>query len=185
MEQVDSATGLRHWDDGVDDADLTRMYDVRSIANLVLEIAASRRIDVTNMAINKIVYFVHSDYLVESGKSLVGAKIEAWQHGPVFRELYQEFKRWGDAPIKGRATKVDAYSGEVVEAKLDSSTTNLPYLKHLIERYIGFSAAQLRAISHIEGGPWHKVWGHEGRSNPGMRISDDLISAYHFPGVTQ
>ena len=82
------------------------MFDVRAVANLVLDVAQSRDIDVTNMALNKIVFFVHSDYLVENGRPLVGAKIEAWKHGPVFREIYHEFKDWDDLPIRGRAKRV-------------------------------------------------------------------------------
>ena len=161
------------------------MLDVRALANLTLERARVRRIDLTNMAINKIVYFVHSDYLVEQGKPLVGAKIEAWLHGPVFRELYQEFKRWGDAPILGKATKVDPFSGEVVEAIEIFTAEERQYIERLIDRYIGFTAARLRAISHTEGGPWYQVWAHDGRLNPGMKISNGLILAYHSPGVKQ
>lgn len=161
------------------------MLDVRALANFVLDIARDRRIDLSNMAINKIVYFVHSDYLIERQRPLVSAKIEAWQHGPVFRELYQEFKRWGDTPIRGRATRVDANTGEVIEAVAELTSEDRDFLNRLVGRYIGFTAAQLRAISHIEGGPWHNVWDHEGRSNPGMRISDELILEYHTPGVTQ
>lgn len=159
--------------------------DVRALANLVLDKADLRKIDITNMAVNKVVYFVYSDHLVETSKPLVVAKIEAWLHGPVFRELYHEFKRWGDAPIRGRATKVDATTGEIVVAAAPFTKEEQLYLEKLIDRYICFSAAQLRAISHTEGGPWHKVWEHEGRSNPGMRISDELIMTYHSPGVTQ
>ena len=151
------------------------MIDVRVIANQVLARAELREIDITNMAINKIVYFVHCDYMLERGESLVSAKIEAWQHGPVFRELYQEFKRWGDGPIKGRATRVSPLSGEVEEATAQFGTDELARLNELIDRYIGFSAAHLRALSHVVGGPWDQVWQHSGKANPGMRISDELI----------
>jgi uncharacterized phage-associated protein len=161
------------------------MIDVRALANMVLVAAQEGGIQVTNMAINKIAYFVHCDFLIERGEVLVGAKIEAWQHGPVFRELYQEFKRWGDLPIKERATKVDAHTGEIVEAMEVLSVEEYQYLQSLIGRYINFSAAQLRNISHVEGSPWYQVWGHEGRSNPGMKISNELILAYHSPGVWQ
>jgi len=90
--------------------------DVRAIANLVLERADALHIDVSNMALNKIVYFVHCDHLVERHAPLVSAKIEAWKHGPVFREIYHEFKSWDDSPIKGRATRVDPNTGEVARA---------------------------------------------------------------------
>src|ERR1700740_562067 len=94
------------------------MLDVRAVANIVLDHADKHGICVTNVAWNKIVYFVHCDYLKENNQPLVSAKIEAWQHGPVFREIYHEFKRWGESSIFSRASKVDPHSGEVVEARV-------------------------------------------------------------------
>jgi uncharacterized phage-associated protein len=160
------------------------MFDVRAVGNLVLDVARSRGIDVTNMALNKIVFFVHSDYLVEKNRPLVRAKIEAWKHGPVFRELYHEFKNWDDLPIRGRAKRVNPETGDVEEAKADFGTEE-QYIRDLIDRYVHFSAAYLRALSHRPGGPWHVVWGHDGEINPGMSISNDLILAHHSGEVRQ
>lgn len=150
------------------------MFDVRAVANLVLDVANERRVAVTNMALNKIVFFLHSDYLVEGGCPLVGAKIEAWKHGPVFREIYHEFKTWDDEPIRGKATRVNPHSGEVEEATADFAEVE-PHIRELIDRYVHFSAAYLRALSHRPGGPWHVVWGHDGEANPGMQITDQII----------
>jgi uncharacterized phage-associated protein len=150
------------------------MFDVRAVANLVLDVAQRRGVDVTNMALNKVVFFVHSDYLVEGGRPLVGAKIEAWKHGPVFREIYHEFKGWDDEPIRGRAKRVNPHSGEVEEATADFGSEE-QRIRDLIDRYVHFSAAYLRALSHRAGGPWQVVWGHDGEANPGMQITDQII----------
>ena len=131
------------------------------------------------MALNKIVYFVHCDYLIEEGAPLVGAKIEAWKHGPVFREIYQQFKRFGDRPITELACRVDAITGELVEAKVDAPSELLDRLTRSIDRYVGFSAAYLRALSHVTEGPWALVWGHDGEANPGMQITNDLILEHY------
>jgi uncharacterized phage-associated protein len=164
---------------------LEEMLDVRALANVVLDQADERGLPITNMALNKIVYFVHCDYLAENGHPLVSAKIEAWQHGPVFREVYHEFKECKDSPISARAKKVDPHTGEVGVATAHFGSNEKVYINDLIDRYIGFSAAQLRAISHLEGGPWHKVWGHDGRSNPGMKITNETILKYYSSGARQ
>ena len=161
------------------------MFDVRAIANFVLDEADAQGVEVTNMALNKIVYFVHCDFLLERKLPLVGAKIEAWQHGPVFREVYHEFKRWNDAPILGRANRVDPSSGEVAKASLELSLDDSNFLRALVGRYVVFTASQLRAISHRDGGPWSKVWGHDGKANVGMKIGNDLILEYYTPEVLQ
>jgi uncharacterized phage-associated protein len=161
------------------------MIDVRALANVILDRAEEKGCEITNMALNKVIYFVHCDYLLENREGLVGAKIEAWQHGPVFREVYHEFKKWSDSPIRSRATKVDPTSGEVVTAHAHFGVSEGVYINTLIDRYIHFSAAQLRAISHREGGPWYKVWGHDGKVNPGMKITNDHILEHYSPGARQ
>ena len=161
------------------------VIDVRALANAILDEADALAVTMTNMALNKIAYFVHCDYLLERSQPLVGAKIEAWQHGPVFREVYHEFKRWGDEPINSRATKIDPVTGEPQLAGILVTSEEREYIGQLIQRYIRFSAAYLRAISHVDGGPWHRVWGHDGRANPGMKISNDLITEHYSRGVRQ
>jgi uncharacterized phage-associated protein len=161
------------------------MFDVRSVANFVLDEADKCGVEVTNMALNKLVYFMHCDFLLERKSPLVGAKIEAWKHGPVFREVYHEFKRWGDEPIRGRANRVDPHSGEVIRAKLELDGSDADFLGDLVKRYIVFTASQLRAFSHREGGPWAKVWGHDGNANVGMKIGNELIVEFYEPEVRQ
>lgn len=53
------------------------MHDVRAVANAVLQLAWSQGHEVTNLALNKIVYFLHAGHLHKFGKPLVSAKIEA------------------------------------------------------------------------------------------------------------
>lgn len=161
------------------------MLDVRAIANTVLEQAAKRGVGVTNMALNKIVYFVHCDFLIETGEPLVSAKIEAWQHGPVFRELYHEFKNWSERPIEARATRVSPLTGEVEVATVVFGLDEKKKIEQIIDRYIKFSAAHLRALSHDDDGPWDLVWRHSGRANPGMEISNDLIRTAYKAKVRQ
>lgn len=161
------------------------LHDVRGIANFVLDQADELGIDVTNMALNKIVYFMHCDFLVEKRTPLVGAKIEAWQHGPVFRELYHEFKQWHDSPIRSRANKVDPYSGDVIKAQLNIEERERLLFIAILRRYVAFSASQLRALSHRAGGPWAKVWGHDGNANVGMKIDNELILELYKPEVLQ
>lgn len=161
------------------------MIDVRAIANKVLDRADEHGVGVTNMALNKIVYFVHCDSMLETSEPLVSAKIEAWQHGPVFREIYHEFKSWGDRPICARAKKISPLTGDVEVASVTFGTDEAKRIQTLIDRYLKFSAAQLRALSHVEGGPWYSIWQHSGRANPGMEISNETIRDKYKPRVFQ
>lgn len=153
-------------------------YDVREIANFVLDFAERRGRPLTNIDINKIVYFLHGWFLAKHNSPLVSAKIEAWDYGPVFRELYSEFKNHGNEPISSRAKRRSP-----ITAKLEICTPSLDerdasFIEPLIENYIRLSTFKLVELSHTSGGPWDQVYNHEGDSNPGMRISDELIRAY-------
>ena len=151
------------------------MYDVRSIANWVLDQADGVGTQLSNMALNKIVYFIIEKALVERGELLTAAKIEAWEHGPVIREIYHSFKTHGDGPITSRAKCFDSATRSMVVAGEAFEDCDTELFEEALEAYIHLTAAQLRALSHQPGSPWHRVWWHDGHINPGMEISIDTI----------
>jgi len=154
-------------------------FDVRAVANFVLDLAETVSQPVTNMHINKIVYFLHVDYLVAFDAPLVTAKIEAWTHGPVFRELYREFKDAGESKITRRATVLDPLTGQRKKAEWNFSQEEEEFLTELVKKYVALSASALRSSSHIEDGPWDQAWNHEGRANASMRISNQSIKDWY------
>lgn len=160
-----------------DNAQMSR--DVRSIANFVLDLAERKGVGVSNLSINKIVYFLHANYLAQFGRPLVSAKIEAWEYGPVFRELYREFKVFGDRPIEGRAYRIDPKTGVREQCNYELSVDDSIFLGRICEDYLAMSLKKLLDMSHVKGGPWDQVWNHSTLARPAMEISDDLIRAWH------
>ena len=154
-------------------------YDVRSISNYVLDIAERERRVMSNLSINKVVYFMYCYYLLEFKESLVSAKIEAWDYGPVFRELYREFKVFGEKPILGRAHWINPESGKREICDYEISQRDRVFLEPVVSRYVKFSASNLVTLSHSSGGPWDKVWNHATGGHASMRISDEIILACH------
>jgi uncharacterized phage-associated protein len=149
---------------------VSRDYDVRAIANWTLEKLARQGLSATNLALNKLIYFAVERALVERAILLTPAKIEAWDHGPVFREIYHAFK--GDnATIKSRISKFSISERRMIEASEEILNEDQEFLEELIIRYGRLSGSKLRELSHRPGGPWHSVWSRSGRSNPGMEIS--------------
>ena len=149
--------------------------DVRSVANFVLDEAERLSIPLTNIDINKICYFLHAEYLAKYELPLVGAKIEAWKYGPVFRELYSEFKSFGDQPITMRAMRINPIAARREICSLDSPEPIMNDLRKWSRTYMRLSTSQLIELSHIPDGPWDKVFNHEDSANPGMHISDEVI----------
>lgn len=154
-------------------------YDVRGVANFVLDLAEKDGLSVTNLTINKVVFFLHAYFLVRFGRPLVSAKVEAWDYGPVFRELYREFKTFGDQPIVGRAHRINPEHGRREICQCEFSEDEKRFLERLGRQYVKLSPGALVAMSHEKGGPWDQVWNHVTRVNASMSISDEVIKGWY------
>ncbi|UYY59946.1 Panacea domain-containing protein [Sphingomonas sp. S2-65] len=127
------------------------------------------------MGINKLAFFAVEAFLLKRDQLLTNAKIEAWEHGPVFRELYQSFKSYGNGSVLGRAKVFSTASEEFQEALICLSDQEESFLREVITPLMFHSAAELRALSHERNGAWYRVWWYEGHANPGMEISPSLL----------
>lgn len=160
-----------------------RSYDARSVANLILENASQKKLLITNLALQKLLYFAHGLFLVSYKRPLVGGYFEAWQYGPVHPLVYQSFKAAGDQPISFRATGRDPLHG----TELPLVTPVDDDVNEIVERvrfmFGTISPGRLVEISHAKGAPWDFVVSQaDARVAFGMRISDDVISSrfkYH------
>lgn len=155
-----------------------KTYGIRELANWLLNYAEERGIAVTNMSLNKLIYFAYEHALLHHGRKLTNAKIEAWEHGPVFREVYRSFSEYGSKPILTRASKYNPTTDKVEEVLPTLDEEDAAIVEEAISPLIGFSAAVLREISHESDGPWATTWYHEDTTNPGMQITDEIISQY-------
>jgi uncharacterized phage-associated protein len=153
--------------------------DGREVANFVLDFCESRGRNITNLSLQKIVYFCHAWCLTKLERPLIRHSFEAWQYGPVLQYLYREFKEYDASPIRSRAKKLNAQTGkfEIVHYKFDETTAKL--LEKVVDFYSQLSASQLVDLSHTTGGPWDIVWNHPGRSNPGMKIDNETIATFY------
>ena len=159
------------------------MEDPRAIANFVLDIAEAGGASVTNLALNKIVYFLHGVFLAKNGKPLVSAKIEAWEFGPVFREIYHEFKCFKASGITSRASKKNYSTGEMTPFVSALSNMERDFVCHYATLYLKIEPGKLVDMSHVEDGPWYEAWYHDGTVNPGMQITDEAILKHFSKSV--
>jgi len=158
--------------------------DGRAVANFILDYCEEGGIAVTNLSLQKLMYFCHVWSLVRLKQPLVKQSFEAWEFGPVLPFLYREFKNFDRNPITTRCQKKNFATGEleVVEKFKDPSVS--AFLREILLFYSRLSSGQLVELSHVENGPWHKVWFHDGSIHPGMKIRDkDILSFYSRGGA--
>lgn len=151
-------------------------YDPRAIANLMLDEADRQDIEITNLALQKLLYFAHGIHLIQTKKPLVSGYFEAWQYGPVHPSVYNAFKISGSHPIKIRATKKDLLTGRRQELHKPTEGSVVYLLQHVVGSYGRMSPGRLVDLSHATNSPWHYVV-DKGRTSIafGFRISDNVI----------
>jgi uncharacterized phage-associated protein len=141
---------------------------------------------ITNLALQKLLYFAHALFLIERKRPLVSGYFEAWEYGPVHPTVYQAFKSARDKPIAFRATQRDIVSGATNPLPPPSDPEVLSHVMRIISQYGSMSPSQLVNISHAKGAPWHFVVDKPRTGLAlGLRISNDtIVSRFKFHKVT-
>lgn len=119
---------------------------------------------ISNLQLQKIMYFVHLNFLRKTGKKLItDEKFEAWQWGPVIRDVYFEYNVFGSnkisVPEEGGVLDLSEKELEKIDATIDESIHFKPWV--LVQR------------SHIKGGAWDRIY-KDGEGDK-LIIPDDLI----------
>ena len=75
------------------------MYNVLDVARYIIWYCKKKGYSISNLKLQKILYFVQAEFLVSVGSPCFAEEIEAWDFGPVVPEVYHEFKIFGSADI--------------------------------------------------------------------------------------
>ena len=153
-------------------------YDARSIANFVLDRAASQSIGISNLHIHKILYFAHGSFLLQRNRQLIAQHFEAWEYGPVIQDLYHQFKKFDRSAILERATRLNVLTAQYEIAQYQLEDKDAELLTELVDYFIRIPAEMLSEWSHAKDGPWYEAWHYEGKSNPGMKINNRAIAQW-------
>lgn len=159
------------------------MYDVLDVARFVINYSYDIGKPVSNFKLQKILYFIQSDFLANLNKPCFDAEIEAWDFGPVVPEVYQEFKRYGSSIIPKITNYIDYSRGlwnaqnTTYSERCISNSTDRDRIRGMIRECSNFTAAQLVEITHNQA-PWKQA-----RYSPsGSTISKASIKRYFTEG---
>lgn len=144
-------------------------FSAAAVANAFLKLAKDSGSELSNMQLQKLVYFAHGFTLALLDKPLIYSDVQAWQYGPVYPKLYKKLRRYGS----GRVTEL-LDSEDEIPVPSDFSEV----IKGVWKAYGSMSAGQLSARTHAPDTPWSLSWA-EGEYT---KISDDRIKA-HFKGL--
>lgn len=158
-------------------------YSAKSIANGLLRVSQERGHAISNMKLQKLLYFAHGFWLANTGVPLIGELPQAWQYGPVYPSVYHEFKHCGSGPIERPATEIDFSTLAVSPVPLPDENV-MAFLGAVYNSYGTQTAIQLSAISHLPGSPWAKTWNASGGAS-GAVIGDGDTKDYFSAWLNQ
>lgn len=136
-----------------------------AVANKFLELARESGYSLTNMQLQKLVFFAHGYHLALEDTPLYSEETKAWQFGPVIPNLYKHLQKYGRSEV----SEPIPTDGEV------SDEEQINVIGAVWDAYKGYDAWRLSDISHREGSPWEKVWS----SAQFAEIDNDNVKQYY------
>jgi uncharacterized phage-associated protein len=121
------------------------MANVHDVAKYFLTLSEPEEGDiVSNLKLQKLLYYAQGFHLALYGRPLFEDAILAWEHGPVVKAVWREYKQHGSGPIP-------------LPEEFDSAAVLNKEQRELLDEvwnvYGQFSAWKLRNMTHEEP-PW-------------------------------
>ena len=128
------------------------MAKALDVAGFIICCANSINRELSNLKLQKILYFVHRDFYKKFGKKLIDdSQFEAWHYGPVIKQVYREYSVIGSDPIPT----------PFIEPELGLSDTEKDFIKERVGEYASKQPWILVRLSHDPSGAWIKVYDKE------------------------
>jgi len=123
------------------------------VADYLLWFGAEHGDPLSNLKLQKLVYYAQAWHLALFKKPLFSERLEAWVHGPVEPKLYRRFKAYGFGLVPPPNKK------PALPARIEN------HLKEVFSVYGRYSAWDLERMTHAET-PWVKARGGIAEDEP-------------------
>lgn len=139
-----------------------KIFDAKYIADCLISMASAspENNDMTNMKLQKLLYYVQGTCLALHGQRMFNENIDKWQYGPVVPDVYHKFKLKGNQVIH--------YDKPVDMTQLHEKQFDV--IKMVYDYFGQYSAIALMNFTHNES-PWNSVEMSE-------EINDELLLEY-------
>lgn len=127
-------------------------YKVQEIANKLIKLAdideANGGDAMTNLRLQKLLYYEQGYHLALFGTPLFNEDIESWMYGPVVPTVYNEFSKYGKNVLP------------VPESVIELSDKEERLFNQVFDSLREFSAIGLMNLTHKEA-PWKNAFPHD------------------------
>lgn len=144
------------------------MYDVLDVSRYIINYSNEKDYSISNLKLQKLLYFVQAYFLMMTGEPCFEEKIEAWNFGPVVPKAYQEFKEYGSGEIPeiksymvvNRKTVDGETKIHITREKFDKKCikeSDGKYIEDVVDKFADYSALDLVRITHNQD-PWKEAY---------------------------
>lgn len=125
------------------------MENIFRVCNFLINKGVDENRPITNISLQKMLYFAQGFHLAEKEEPLFDEDIYAWKFGPVVREVYHEYKYFGNNYIS-RPT----FSLEFTRPLSAQSKNFLQDIWNSFKRFAPFTLVEM---THRKGSPWYDI----------------------------
>jgi uncharacterized phage-associated protein len=158
--------------------------DIFKICSYLVHKGIQENLPLSNISMQKILYFAQGIHLAEFGSPLFTNKIYAWEYGPVIKEVYHKFKKFGNNHITNESQIENLLGEDFLNLKSDLSKSEQQFLSEIWNSFKEYAPFQLVALTHIPGSPWHSIYRlHDGNPPRDTVIPINIMNDYfilHF-----
>ena len=105
---------------------------------------------ITHLKLQKLLYYAQGISLALYDEKLFYENIEAWPHGPVVRDVYNNYEKNGRKPIEIEMKEEEELL--LKDITNDNKINNILILTY--DNFAIYTAWQLRQMTHENGSPW-------------------------------
>lgn len=161
-------------------SDKERALECSQVANYLLDRFDPIKYNLTNLKINKVVYFLHGYCLAKFERPLIRNHFEAWEYGPVVGNLYHTLKNFGDRPVTKKISYLNYETGEVEEVSFSDVFSRFGNrLDEVSHNLTKLDVWALVFQTHAEGGAWDEIQKAQSSPKRSTRIPDSLIAEHY------
>ena len=155
---------------------MARQYQAADVAACIIVTTNSLGSKISNLRLQKTLFFCQSEYLREFGQPLFSDKIAAWQYGPVVESVYYTYSHRGASNIlKPSALVTDSETRERRPPR-ELSGKELSIVRRMVDTWKDKSVWDLVNETHKKGGAWDRTYNRDGDgSGYGKEITIDMI----------
>ena len=125
------------------------------ISNNLLHLSFNENISITPMKLQRLLYLIYRDYLIETNQPLFSERFEAWKYGPALSSIHDNFHQYYDNPITHYYKSCDKIIYQI------SEKTNPIFSKVLYSiwnTYKFHDGIALSKLTQRQGTAWYKAW---------------------------